>query len=107
MRIQVTARHVHVPDSVRRRAEERFGRLDRFDPRLSAVEVVFDEEKHVRRVEGILHIDGSGTIVATAEGTDFRDALDRLVDKLSRRLRRRRERVRDHQGPSLKEAAGE
>lgn len=102
MRVQITARHCEISDTVRRRAEEQMERLTKFDSRLSAAELVFDEEKHGRKkAEGILSIDGGPPVVARAEDRDFRSALDKVVDRLSKQLRRNRDQLVDHQGPGL------
>ncbi len=105
MRVQIAARHCEVPDSIRQRAEEQAQRLTRYEPRLSGVEVVFEIEKHVKRVEGRLTIDGQAPAVATGDGPEFRGALDQMLDRAGRMLRRRRDQARDHQGPKLSEAA--
>ncbi|MEQ8331211.1 MAG: ribosome-associated translation inhibitor RaiA [Longimicrobiales bacterium] len=101
MRVQITARHCDISDSVRERAETQMARLTRYDPRLSAAEVIFDEEKHIRKVEAILSIDRGSPVVARADDRDFRPALDKVVEKLSKQLRRTRDQVVDHQSPPL------
>lgn len=102
MRVQITARHCEVSDAVRERAEEQMERLTKFDSRLSSAEVVFDEEKHGRKkVEGILSVDGAPPVVARAEDRDFRSALDKVVDRLSKQLRRNRDQLVDHQATGL------
>lgn len=101
MRIQISARHCEIPDSTRERTREQITRLTRYDPDVAAAEVVYDEEKHVRRVEVILSIDRADRVVATGEGDEFRAALDQVVDRLRRILRRRRGQLKDHQGPRL------
>lgn len=106
MRIQLTARHTDVSDAVRRRAEERIARLARFDRRVTAAELVFDEEKHLKRVEALLQVEGDGSLVARAEAPTFREALDRLTDKLGRTLRRHRDRRRDRRRAAAGEEAG-
>ena len=99
MRVQVTKRHCEVPDRVISRAEDRLRRLERFEPRLSAADVTFTEERSARFAEARLSIDGSDTVFAKGEGPEFRAAVDVLLDRLSRILRKRRERRTDHQGP--------
>jgi len=74
--------------------------LQRFQPRLSAAEIVFWEEGSVRSVEGILSIHGADRVVAKGEGPEFRAALDVLLDRLSRILRKQRELSTKHRGPS-------
>lgn len=103
MRVQITARHCDVPDPVRDRAETQVRRLRRYDPRVSAAEIVFEVEKHVKKVEGILSVDREEPVVAHGEGEEFRLALDRLVARLGRMLRRRRSQRTDHQAPGLSE----
>lgn len=100
MRIQITTRHCAVEDDVRDRAEELVGKLTRFDPRVSAAEIVFTEEGRTRRAEGILHIDGKDHTVAHGDADNFLSALDLMYDRLAKILRRSRDRDRDHQGPS-------
>jgi len=97
MRVQITARHCEVPEPVLERARTRLAGLVRYDPRLSGAEVVFDEERHRKRVEVILSVDRREPIVAGGEGTDFQRALDLTLDRASRTLRRLRDRAVDRQ----------
>ena len=99
MRVQIATRRCDVPRQVLERARSRVEKLTRYDPRLSAADLVFEEERHHRKVEGVFSADGGEPIVARGEGEHFRAALDRMVDRVSRRLRRRRDQRTDHQGP--------
>ena len=105
MRVQVAARHCEIPDSVRTRAEEQIARLSKYDPRFASAEVTFHEEKRLRRVEVILSIHGGEPVVARGEGDEFRSALDKVVDRLGRILRRQRGQKKDHQGPRIAEGS--
>lgn len=99
MRIQVAARHCDIPDSVRKRTEEQLAKLAKYDARLSAADVVYEEEKRVKRVEVILSVDRGEPVVARGEGEEFRTALDKVVDRLGRILRRQRGQAKSHQPP--------
>lgn len=101
VRVQIAARHCDVSDPIRSRTEEQIRKLTKYDPRISAAEVIFEAEKHVRKVEGILSVDRDQPVVAHGQGADFREALDQLVDRLARILRRRRSQRTDHQAPPL------
>jgi len=101
MRVQTVSRHCEVPDAVLGRAVERFERLSRFDPALSSAEVIFVEEKHRKRVEGILSLDGEEPAIARAEETSFKAAVEQVADRLEKILRRRRSHSREHQGPRI------
>jgi ribosomal subunit interface protein len=103
MRIQIVARHCHVPDSIRLRAEEQVRKLTRYDGKLSSAEVIFEEERHRKKVEGILLLDGEEPAVAHAKGDDFGGSLEQAMHRLQRILRRRKDQRRDHQGPRLSE----
>lgn len=94
-------RHCEIPTPVRIRAEQRASRLLRYDSRLTAAELVFEEERHVKRVDGILAIEGSDPVVAHGEASEFVKALDQAINRLAKILRRRRDQTRDHQAPKL------
>ncbi len=101
MRVQISSRHTDIPDAVMDRAHEQVQKLTRYEPDLRAAELVFDSNKRRKSVEGVLHIDGSEPKVATGEADTFQGALDQLVDRLARMLRRGRDQKRDHQAPKL------
>ncbi len=106
MRVQIVARQCEVPPAARERAEEQMKKLSRYDSTLSSAEIIFSEERHLRQVEAILMLDGEGPAVAKGEGDDFRSAVDRSAERLSKILRRRRDQLLDHQGPRTSEIVG-
>ncbi|HET9948211.1 MAG TPA: ribosome-associated translation inhibitor RaiA [Longimicrobiales bacterium] len=106
MKVQITARHCDVPADVLERADAQVAALSKYSPRATSADVVFVEEKLSRVIEVIVHIDGGEPVVARAEDGDFRGALDKVVDRMSRRLRKQRERRTDHQAPPLSEQVG-
>lgn len=97
MRIQISTRRCDVPEPVLDRARDHLNRLVRYDPRLSAVEVVFEERRHQKYVEAVLSVDRREPLVAEGEGPEFQTALDRMIDRLGRKVRRERERAVDRQ----------
>ena len=103
MEVRITSRHTTLSEPLRARTEELVSKLDKYDARVSVVEVVFDEEKKTKKVEGIAHIDRSAPIVATGEGTEFTEALSQMTDRLARQLRKLGEQSRDHRAPPLTE----
>ncbi|MBI4538476.1 MAG: ribosome-associated translation inhibitor RaiA [Gemmatimonadetes bacterium] len=105
MRIQIAARHCEIPDAIRARAEAYLQKMLRYEPRLSAAELVFDMQAHLKQVEAVISVDREEPLVARAEGVEFRDAVDKLADRLRRRLRRRREQRRERQVPRPSQAS--
>ena len=107
MEVRITSRHATLPESLRVRAEKLLSKLSKFDDRASVVEVVFDEVKNSKRVEGILHIDRSDPIVATGKGDDFNEALSQVSQRLGSQLRKLHAQAKDHRALSLNEALSE
>jgi len=99
--VQISARHCDVPADVLERTEALVASLAKYSPRASAAEVVYMEEKLTRIAEVIMHIDGGEPVVARGEGDEFRTALDQVMDRMSRQLRRQRERRTNHKAPPL------
>jgi ribosomal subunit interface protein len=106
VRVQITERHCDVPADVLERTRDQIESLAKYEQRATSAEVVYVEEKHARKVEVIIHVDGAEAVVAHGDGTEFRSALDQVVDRLRRMLRRQRKRRRDHQAPPLDEGIG-
>ena len=107
MEVRITSRRTALPESLRDRTEELLSKLNKYGARISAIEVIFEEEKNSKKIEGILHIDRRDPIVATGQGDDFNEALSQVNDRLARQLRKLREQVTDHRAPSLTEALSE
>ena len=99
MRVQIAARRCEVPTTVRDRTEEQLEKLSRYEPRLAGAEVVFEVEKHLKKVDAVLKVDRGEPAIASGEGTEFREAVDQMVDRLSRILRRRRDQDKKYHRP--------
>ena len=95
MRTQITTRHCEISRTVRTQAEEMAARLEKFDPRITSVDIVFEEQKRHRSVEATVKADRVEPVHAEASSDDFRVAVDLLNDRLTRILRRRREKATD------------
>ncbi len=102
MKITITSRRTEVDPEVSERAEARVSKLSRFEPRLTAAELVFSLQGHTKQAEAILSIEKSEPVVATGQAAEFREAVDVLVEKLEKILRRRRSQKRDHRAPGIK-----
>ncbi len=101
MKLKIVARHCEISESLRKRTETRVSGLTKYHRRVTAAEVVFSEIKRTRSVEVILSLDADDPVVARAEGEEFRTALDKVLDRLVRILKRRRDARTDHQASPL------
>ena len=94
MQVTVKGKNISVPEKVRARAEHKLAKLQRFDDRILAMDVEFSEERNPRvadphRVEVTLTTK-SGLVRAHANATDPAAAVDQVVDRLERQVKKRK-----------------
>ncbi len=96
--IDVTSRHHNVSDRTRDYATDKAGKLLRFHNRISRIEIVMDSHKDEREVEIIVHVDNGHIFVAREKAHGFEAALDPLVSKMERQLKKDNQRRKHHKG---------
>ena len=94
MQVTVKGKNTAVPEKLRARAERKLAKLQRFDDRILAMDVEFSEERNPRvadphRVEVTLTT-RSGLVRAHANATDPAAAVDQVVDRLERQVKKRK-----------------
>lgn len=97
MDVRITTRHVTVSDAFRADADERARKLTKYEPRLIAVDLLFDDDHGAHSTEARANVPGRPPMIARAEGPDHRRSLDSALNKLGRQLRRERSKRVDHQ----------
>lgn len=95
MQISVSGHHVEVTDSLRGYVETKIERLERHFDIVSNVHCILTVEKLRHKAEAKVNVNG-GTIYADATEEDMYAAIDGLVDKLDRRVRKHKEKLVDH-----------
>lgn len=95
MQITYSSPRCTVPETVLEVADEQFRRLQKYETKLHAADLRFDIDHGLHRVEARLSVTGAPLIVANGSGDSFRTAVDRIIDRLARQLRRRRKRGHD------------
>lgn len=100
MQISITGRHVTVTDALRTYTQEKIGRLDRYFDGIQDISVILSLENHAQKAECVLHVVRGGTIVAEADGDDLYAAMDRVVEKMERRIKKYKDKLR---GPRHKD----
>lgn len=96
MKIAVTGRGIQVLDNVREYAEQKAGKLERFDDQLQKVEVILSTQGDDKVVEMIaVPRKGKQQVVAQSEHEDVFAAVDLVVDKMSQQLRKAKEKQQD------------
>ena len=95
MQISVTGQHLDITDSLRDYVTSKLERLERHSDKITNVHVVLTVEKLRQMVEATVHTNGAN-IFANAENEDMYAAIDALVDKLDRQLKKHKEKRSDH-----------
>lgn len=99
MQITVSGRHMGVSEALKEYCSKKAERLIRFYDRIQSIEVVLDGCNGRHSAEMIVHSDGTPPFVASEEKEDIYAAVDLLMDKIERQLRRHKERLRNRKHP--------
>lgn len=96
MQITLTGHHVEITPPLRAYVNEKMQRISRHFDHVISINVILTVEKHQNLAEATLHTAGK-SLFANASDLDMYAAIDSLVDKLDKQVRRHKDRLRDHQ----------
>ena len=99
MQINVSGRHMGVSDSLEQYCREKSERLVRFYDRIQSIDVVLDGNNGQHFAEMIVHTEGTQPFVASEEHEDVFAAVDLMLDKVERQIRRHKEKLRNRKHP--------
>lgn len=97
MQINVTGHHVDVTPPLHKYVTDKMQRLTRHFDHVISVNVILNVERHKHEAEATVHAAGR-SLFATQSAEDMYAAIDGLVDKLDRQVRRHKEKLTNHQG---------
>ncbi|MDX1508012.1 MAG: ribosome-associated translation inhibitor RaiA [Woeseiaceae bacterium] len=95
MQLSVSGHHIVVTDSLRGYVESKIERLERHFDIVLDVHCILTVEKLRHKAEAKVNVKGD-TIFAEETDEDMYAAIDGLVDKLDRRVRKHKEKLVDH-----------
>ncbi len=95
MHLNVSGHHVEVTDALRGYVESKIEKIERHFDLVSDVNCILTVEKLRHKAEATIKVNG-GTIYADNTEEDMYAAIDGLVDKLDRRVRKYKEKLVDH-----------
>lgn len=95
MQLNITGHHIDITQALRDYVGSKFDRLDRHFDHVTNVHVILSVEKLQQKAEATLHASGAD-VFADAISEDMYAAIDALVDKLDRQLRKQRGKQNDH-----------
>lgn len=103
MQIAVTFRHMEVSDPVRAYAEEKLSRVKKYIDEPIDAQAVLSVEKKIRHKAEVTIVAKGITIKGSEETSDMYAAIDLVVDKIERQLKRYKEKLKKHKPASGKE----
>ena len=95
MQLNVTGHHVDVTTPMHDYVSQKLERLERHFDHVTNVHVILSVEKLRHKAEATLHISG-GNLFADAQDEDMYAAIDAMVDKLDRQIKKHKEKMTDH-----------
>lgn len=108
MQVQVSGKHVDVGEALSSRIVEELtkGIGKYFERGAIDADVVVSREGPLFRVDCWVRLASGQTLVSHATGADAHGALDGMLDKIEKRVRRYKRRLKDHHiGPAPRESA--
>lgn len=95
MQISVTGQHLDITESLHDYVTSKLEKLERYFDKVTNVHAVLSVEKQRQKIEATIHVNG-GNLFADAEDEDMYAAIDALVDKLDRQIKKHKEKLSDH-----------
>jgi putative sigma-54 modulation protein len=95
MQLSISGHHVEISDSLKDYINTKMERVKRHFDHVIDAHVVLDVEKQRHKAETTLQISGS-KIHAASEHDDMYAAIDGMIDKLDRQVRKHKEKTTDH-----------
>ncbi|MGR8947029.1 MAG: ribosome hibernation-promoting factor, HPF/YfiA family [Gammaproteobacteria bacterium] len=95
MQINISGHHVEVTDSLRNYITSKMERIERHFDQVLDAHIVLDVNKLIHKSEITIHVSGN-TIHAESENEDMYSAIDSMLDKLDRQVKKHKEKLTDH-----------
>ncbi len=95
MQLNLTGHHVVITAALRDYVDNKLERLERHFDHVTDVHCILTVEKLQHKAEATVHVSG-GKLYADAIEDDMYAAIDGLIDKLDRQVKKHKEKLTDH-----------
>lgn len=95
MQLNLTGHHIDISPALREYVETKFSRLQRHFDHVTDIHCILTVERLLHKAEATAHLSG-GTIHADSTEEDMYAAIDGLIDKLDRQVKKFKEKLKDH-----------
>lgn len=94
MQVTLSGHHVDITDALRNYVNEKLERLERHFDKATSAQIILSVEKLTHKAEATVHVAGND-LFADAEHEDMYAAIDGLIDKLDRQIKKHKEKLTD------------
>ena len=95
MQPTITGHHIEVTPALRKRINSKMGKLERHFDHVTDAHVILTVEKKRHQAEATINVSGAKLYASSVE-EDMYTAIDGLMDKLDRQIRKHKEKLTDH-----------
>lgn len=95
MKINLAGHHLDITPALRSYVETKLQRIERHFDHVTTAHVVLSVEKERNRAEATIHVN-RGNLFAEAEHGNMYAAIDKMMDRLDRQVRKHKEKLVDH-----------
>jgi putative sigma-54 modulation protein len=103
MQISLTGHHVDITEALRSYVDSKLERLERHFDQVTNVHVILSVEKLRQKAEATMHVNGAD-LFADSEQEDMYAAIDGLMDKLDRQVKKHKEKIKSHRNNNSRKA---
>ena len=95
MQINLTGHHIDITDSLRNYVEEKMVRIERHFDKVTNSHVILTVENVRHKAEATINMRGNNIFAENTEDNMYA-AIDGLMDKLDRQVKKHKEKITDH-----------
>lgn len=106
MQIQITSRHYHASPALHENLREQIDRMARFNDSLLGAHIILDAHNAGSHKAEIIAKILDKTVVVHAEEDTMGKAIDSMLEKLERQLKRENEKLKVHKSVPMSALAG-
>ena len=95
MQLDLTGHHIEITDSLRNYVDGKMERIERHFDKLTSTHVILSVESVRHKAEATINMRGNNVFAESTEDNMYA-AIDSLVDKLDRQVKKHKEKITDH-----------
>ena len=95
MQLNLTGHHIEITDSLRQYVTEKLERIERHFDKVTNTHVILTVENVRHKAEATIHMTGNNVFAENTQD-DMYAAIDGLIDKLDRQVKKYKEKITNH-----------